>query len=316
MDITLEALCDPSEGPRVQRLLRGFRQSVFPRGVDLLIHTRDSERTILSVSFSRVLHDDDAIVLGFRDVTTERRTAVELKQTKEFLERMIDSSVDAIVSADMHGTILLFNRAASRIFQYDPAEVVGKLSTEQLYPRGVARGVLKSLASRKRGSWGQLEGHVVQLVSSTGEAIPASLSAAFMLENGRPIGTVGIYTDLREKLRMEEKLRAAQEELRSRERQSMLAELAGAAAHELNQPLTSIIGYSELLCRQLPAQSSMSRAASIIINQAERMAEIVRRIGKITRYETMHYVGDATILDLEKASGEFENGAVPPEESR
>lgn len=312
MNLTLEALCDTSEVARVKRLLHGFRESVFPRGVDLLIHTRNAEQTILSVSFSRVLHDDDAIVLGFRDVTVERRTAIELKQTKEFLERMIDSSVDAIVSADMHGTVLLFNRAAARMFQYDPGAVVGKLSTAQLYPQGVARGVLKRLASRRLGTWGQLEGQLVQVLSSSGEVIPASLSAAFMLENGRPIGTVGIYTDLREKFRMEEKLRAAQDELRSRERQAMLAELAGAAAHELNQPLTSIIGYSELLCRQLPPQSAMSRASSIIISQAERMAEIVRRIGKITRYETMHYVGDATILDLEKASGECESDDKAP----
>ena len=93
MGITLEGLCDRDEGPRVKRLLRGFREGVFPRGVDLSIRGRNSSRTILSVSFSRVMHDDDAIVLGFRDVTIERRTAVELVQTKEFLERMIDSSV-------------------------------------------------------------------------------------------------------------------------------------------------------------------------------------------------------------------------------
>jgi PAS domain S-box-containing protein len=304
MSLRLSALCDSVESARVQRLLRGFRDGLYPRGVDLSIRRRDSERVVLSVSFSSVLHDDDAIVLGFRDVTVERRTAVELEQTKEFLERMIDSSVDAIVSADLRGTILLFNRAASRMFLYDPTAVVGKMSGARLYPPGAARGVLRRLVDRRFGNWGQLESYRVQVVSSQGELIPASLSAAFIVENGKPIGTVGIYTDLRDRLRMEQRLQAVQDELRNRERQSILAELAGAAAHELNQPLTSIIGYSELLCRQLPAQSPMAQAASIIINQAERMAEIVRRIGKITKYETMSYVGDATILDLEKASRE------------
>jgi PAS domain S-box-containing protein len=270
--------------------------------VDLSIRRRDSERVTLSASFSSVLHDDDAIVLGFRDVTVERRTAIELKQTKEFLERMIDSSVDAIVSADLQGTILLFNRAASRMFQYDPTAVVGKMPAAKLYPEGQARRVLRRLVDPRYGNWGQLESYRVQVVSGQGEVIPASLSAAFIEENGKPIGTVGIYTDLRERLRMEQRLQAVQDELRNRERQSILAELAGAAAHELNQPLTSIIGYSELLCRQLPNQGNLAQAASVIINQAERMAEIVRRIGKITKYETMSYVGEATILDLEKAS--------------
>ena len=304
MNIRLSVLCDPVESARVQRLLRGFRDGLYPRGVHLSIRRRDSERVILSVSFSSVLHDDDAIVLGFRDVTVERRIAIELEQTKEFLERMIDSSVDAIVSADLQGTILLFNRAASRMFLYDPTAIVGKMSAAKLYPQGAARGVLRRLVDRRFGNWGQLESYRVQVLSSQGERIPASLSAAFIVENGRPIGTVGIYTDLRDRLRMEQRLQAVQDELRNRERQSILAELAGAAAHELNQPLTSIIGYSELLCRQLPTQGPLAQAASIIINQAERMAEIVRRIGKITKYETMSYVGDATILDLEKASRE------------
>ena len=41
----------------------------------------------------------------------------------------------------------------------------------------------------------------------------------------------------------------------------------------------------------------------MIIRESERMAEIVRKVGKITKYETKSYVGGAKILDLEKASG-------------
>jgi signal transduction histidine kinase len=122
------------------------------------------------------------------------------------------------------------------------------------------------------------------------------------MENGRPSGSVGIFTDIRDKLRMEERLTRAQQELRARERESIVAELAGAAAHELNQPLTSVIGYAELLRRSLLDNPQLCNAAGVIISEAERMAEIVRKVGKITRYETKDYVGEAKILDLEKAS--------------
>ncbi|HEY5962277.1 MAG TPA: histidine kinase dimerization/phospho-acceptor domain-containing protein, partial [Polyangiaceae bacterium] len=139
---------------------------------------------------------------------------------------------------------------------------------------------------------------------SSSERIPASLSAAFILEDGRPIGMVGIFTDLRERLNMERSLLAAQDELRMREKQAIVAELAGATAHELNQPLTSIIAYSELLKRTLPLDQTLSNAADIIIGEAGRMAEIVRQIGRITKYETKSYVGEAKILDLDRASPE------------
>ena len=62
------------------------------------------------------------------------------------------------------------------------------------------------------------------------------------------------------------------------ERQAIIAELAGAAAHELNKPLTSVMGYSELLKRRLEPETAPYAAAEVIFNEAERM---VNRGGRI-----------------------------------
>ena len=237
-------------------------------------------------------------------MTLERKTAIELKQTKEFLERVIESSVDGIVSANLRGRLLLFNRAASRIFGYSPGEVIGRMNVEALYPPGTAREVMQKIRDPNLGGPGRLENCRVDMISATGELIPVNLSAALIMENGKPVGSVGIFTDIRDRLRMEARLTRAQEELRLREKTAFVAELAGAAAHELNQPLTSVIGYAELLRRSLDANTPLSKAAAVIIAEAERMAEIVRKIGKITKYETKSYVGEAKILDLEKAAEE------------
>jgi PAS domain S-box-containing protein len=288
---------------RGDRMLRGFSDGIYPRGVDLTISDKGGEPIIINVSFSSVLHEDDAVLSTFRDVTLERQTAIELKQTKEFLERVIDSSVDGIVSANLKGTVLLFNRAAARIFNYSPSDVVGKMRVERLYPAGVARDIMRKIRDPELSGYGRLEDYRVDMLSSDGGQIPVSLSASLVLDNGRPIGSVGIFTDIREKLRMQERLDQAQEELRGRERMAIVAELAGAAAHELNQPLTSVIGYAELLRRKLEAEPQLASAAGVIIRESERMAEIVRKVGKITKYETKSYVGGAKILDLEKASG-------------
>ena len=113
---------------------------------------------------------------------------------------------------------------------------------------------------------------------------------------------MGIFTDLREKVRMEQRLAQAQEQIIAQERQAIVAELAGAAAHELNQPLTSVMAYSELLKRRLDRDTAPYSAAEVIFKEAERMAEIVRKIGKITKYETKSYVGRARILDLDRSA--------------
>jgi signal transduction histidine kinase len=85
------------------------------------------------------------------------------------------------------------------------------------------------------------------------------------------------------------------------ERQAVAVELAGTAAHELNQPLTSILGYAELLKRRLDDGHPIDRKPiEVICREAERMAAIVRKIGQITAYETQPYVGGSQILALDK----------------
>jgi PAS domain S-box-containing protein len=291
------------EHERGERMLRGFSDGIYPRGVDLLAKSKPGQLLTLSISFSSVLHEEDAVLCTFRDVTQSRQTAIELKQTKEFLERVIDSSVDGIVSANLKGNVLLFNRAAARIFGYSPSEVVGKMRVERLYPPGVAHDIMRKIRDPELSGYGRLEDYRVDMLGADGAQIPVTLSASLVLDNGKPIGSVGIFTDIRERLRMQERLERAQEELRGRERMAIVAELAGAAAHELNQPLTSVIGYAELLRRKLEQDPQLSNAAAVIIRESERMAEIVRKVGKITKYETKSYVGGAKILDLEKASG-------------
>ena len=105
---------------------------------------------------------------------------------------------------------------------------------------------------------------------------------------------------MRERLKIEQRLAQAQEKLVVTEKQALIAELAGTTAHELNQPLTSVMGYSELLKKKLSPEDSNYRAVDIILREAERMAEIVRKIGRITRYETKAYVGSTKMIDLDK----------------
>lgn len=295
---------------RTASLVRGFRKGIYPRGVDVRFIPKASRGALsqgeltLSVTFSPVLRAERAILFTFRDVTAERATEVELRRTTEFLARVIDSSVDAIVSSDMGGRVLLFNRAAARIFGYEPSQVIGKLNVECLYPAGVARQVMRKIRGAEHGGPQRLEDYRVDMLGSRGEAIPVNISAALIMDRDKPIGSVGVFTDVREKLRMELRLHAAQEELREREKSLALAELAGTTAHELNQPLTGVLGYAELLMKHLSPDSPHRGALEVILQESQRMASIVQKIGKITRYETRGYLGDTKILDLDKAAPE------------
>ena len=105
---------------RAERLARaprrGSRKAVYPQGVDIRVKRKDGASSPSACNFNSVLREEGAVLCSFRDVTAERAVEAELVKTKDFLQRVIDSSVDAIISADMHGRVLLFNRAAERIY--------------------------------------------------------------------------------------------------------------------------------------------------------------------------------------------------------
>jgi len=303
----------------VSRVLAGVNVEAF----DLQLSTTSAAPVWVSVSTSTVLAGTGAVILAFRDVTAERGLEHELRSTKEFLERLIDSTVDAIIAADLRGKIILFNQGAERLFGYRARDVIGKMPVWALYEAGGANQVMRMLRSTSYGGVGRLEQTRREVRTATGEVVPVSITASTLYERDREVATVGILTDLRERIRMEQRLLDAQQKLQLSEKQALVAELAGAAAHELNQPLTSIMGYSGLIERQSPKGATHLRAVAIILSEAERMAGIVKKIGRITKYETTDYVGGARMLDLERAapdsdiaipvsSDEVQTGEFPP----
>ncbi len=274
--------------------------------VDVQIQTLGSRHLTLSLSAAPLKDGSAATILSFRDVTLPRKLADELRHTKDFLERLIDSSVDAIIAADMQGRIILFNKGAEAIIGISAHEALAGMTTRQIYPQGVPERIMAQLRSPDFGGRGRLSMCRQDLIHRNGELVPVNMTASILYEGGREVATVGIFTDLRDRMQLERKLSDVETRLEESEKSAVIVALAGTAAHELNQPLTSVMGYAELLKRKLKPEDFAYRPVDIIYREAERMAEIVRKIGKITRYETKAYMGTQRILDLDKATSHEE----------
>ncbi|HUU02672.1 MAG TPA: PAS domain S-box protein [Myxococcota bacterium] len=301
--------------------LRGILPTLVSKGVGSLalfpmMHEDQIDGVLFlrSERFGHVLGERDiffanavaaAVTLALRNLQameSERRITAELQRTKNFLENLIDSSVDAIIAADLKGNIILFNKGAERIFGYRAREVIGKLHVTKLYPADGAREVMDLLKREGSGGPGRLSTIRKEVFNKDGDIVPIHLTAWCVEEGDSVVATAGIFTDLRERLKIERKLSQAQEKLLHNEQQVMIAELAGATAHELNQPLTSMLGYAELAKRKLEKPEEIVRILNIILSEAERMADIIRKIGRITRYETKSYVGEQRIVDIDRSS--------------
>jgi PAS domain S-box-containing protein len=314
----LDVDASAAQGASIQTLTRGAAEAALrelleavaagrPRHpVDLGVHTSVGRTVTLSFTAAALQEGDARSILSFRDVTGPRRIAEELRHTKEFLEKLIDSSVDAIIAADVHGRCILFNSGAEALTGYTAAEALSSLEIRKLYPEGIAQMLIARLRSDEFGGRGRLSATRVEVVTRSGERVPVNMTASILYEGEREVATVGIVTDLRDRVQLERKLSDAEVRLEESKRNAMLMALAGTTAHELNQPLTSVLGFAELLKRKLKTDDDAYKRVDTIFREAERMKEIVKKIGKITRFELKSYVGESQILDLERTSDETE----------
>ncbi len=299
--INFQSLLVADSARRWGEVVDQVRHGRFQRSFDVYVNVADEER-VFSLSAGGVGQGTGLLILSFRDVTEMREMEGELRTTKEFLENLINSSVDAIVAADMTGKVMLFNKGAEKMYGYRAVDIIGRMHVTQLYPGQGASEIMNRLRDGRYGGQGRLAPERREILTAGGDVVPVSMSASIIYEDGEEVATVGVFTDLRDRMAIERQLNEARDQLTKAEKARVAAELAGMAAHELNQPLTSVLGYAEMLKARIPeSDTKLRRHVEIIFTQAERMAEIVRKIGRVTKYEIKRYGGQTDMIDLNRA---------------
>ena len=129
-----------------------------------------------------------------------------------------------------------------------------------------------------------------------GEEIPVEWTIATFEVAGETF-YIGVARDLTDR-------RQAEEQRLEADRLTTLLEIAGGAAHEINQPLTAIMGYAEMSQARLESESPIHAHQQNIIDASIRISEILKRMQAIRSYQTKPYTHGHNIVDLAESSKE------------
>jgi two-component system, cell cycle sensor histidine kinase and response regulator CckA len=238
-------------------------------------------------SLPRLIDSETVLWTGILyDITELKRTEQALRERKEQLRVIFNTSQAGIILVGSQGTILLANNRMAEMFGMSLSQLIGTSYPDHLHPAErelgdermgqLIRGEIQSVAverhyRRADGSdfWGFLSGKRIENPDGTLRAL------------------VGIIADLTEQKKLQEQLGQAQ-------KMESVGRLAGGVAHDFNNMLSVILGHTELARAKVTDSPPLREHLEQIQLAAERSAAIVRQLLAFARKQTV----TPSILDL------------------
>jgi two-component system, NtrC family, sensor kinase len=241
---------------------------------EIQVETGENEVQILDAVLVYPPSSPSYYLLYLIDITTRKKLEGRLRRRNAFFHNLIESSVDGIIASDMKGNLILFNQSAQTMLGYDDEEKF-KLHVSGLYHQGMAQTILRRLRSDDYGGKGKLKHQELIVKHKNGPDIPVNFSGGIIYDNDKEIATFGIFRDLRAILQIEEDLEQTHNMLMQSEKMAGLGRLAAGVAHEINNPMSGIMLYSNLIKEDLGEDHPANNDLQTIINEAERCKVIV-----------------------------------------
>ncbi|MEN6375197.1 MAG: PAS domain S-box protein [Smithella sp.] len=241
------------------------------------------------------------VVVTVLDITDRKRAEEELKENRRQLANIIEFLPDATCVIDKDGKVIAWNRAMEAMTGVKKESMIGKSNYEYALPfYGERRQTLIDLALYP-DSETEKKYTAIQRVGDTliGETftphlldgnVHVSVTASVLRdEKGEITAAIECIRNNTERKKLEERLNRA-------EKMESLGTLAGGVAHDLNNVLGGVVGYSELLRDEIPENSFLRRYADNIMQSGIRGAAIIQDLLTLAR----RGVTVSEVVDLNK----------------
>ena len=273
------------------RLVEELRQKNHLVNFESRLRKKDGNAVWVVASLSLSLDDRGEATFmqgAMVDISSHRQTAEALRDSQERLLGIISSAMDAIITVDDNQRIIVFNKAAQQIFRCAEEQALGQ-SLDKFIPqkfREAHRQHIRTfgttgVSSRSMYSQGTLIG-----LRADGEEFPVEASISQVKTGAERLYTV-ILRDISVRKHTEDELRQAQ-------KMEAVGHLAGGIAHEFNNYLGIILGYSDLLAQDEAENEAVRNVATEIKGATQRAAALTRQLLAFSRKQVI----EPTVLDV------------------
>jgi PAS domain S-box-containing protein len=202
-----------------------------------------------------------------------RRGLEDLADLKGYTDNILASLTSGIVTVDLEGRVVTLNPAAELMTGFFAGEVAGRYCTEVFVQTpDLAEVLMETLANRT-----PVLGTPLTLRRRGGRGLPVEVSVSPLRgSEGKELGVIGVFRDLTRVRQLEERLRRS-------DRLAAVGELAAGLAHEIKNPLTSLLPFSRRLSRAFEDADFRQKFETVVPRELERINAIVEGLLELAR---------------------------------
>jgi len=293
---TLFARVDPTDLALVRdQFDSAIRQSSYE--FEYPVQDRDGARHWIFVRGSAE-HDADGTPVQVRGLTQD----VSQRRSEEAqLRAVLDASPTALLLVDAMGELRYANEHAAGLFGYDAGQMRG-MAVDLLLPRACAGGRFSRLCEGGRRTLrsGHVHGGDVLAMANGGREFPVDIVLSPLQIEGRA-HVVAAVEDLSERRRIEQEAAFERESMAHMSRVTLVGEISGSLAHELNQPLAAILSNAQAaqrILRRDPGDiADIREILDDIVENDRRAGEVISRLRGLLKKEFRAF-GPVMVNDL------------------
>ncbi len=230
------------------------------------------------------------------DVTAEKETEVQLRESESLKSAILQSSLDAVITIDADSVILEFNRAAEQIFGHAVADVIGRKIQDVLIPYDLRDAHIEGMRTYLRTGHGPVLNNRIELraLRADGTEFPAEVAITATQLEHRAVFTAYLR-DISARKRDEQEISAARDAAEAASRAK--TEFLSTMSHEIRTPMNGILGMAGLMLDgELPAVQR--RFAETLRDAALDLLRIINDILDFSKLEAGHLEFETISFDV------------------
>jgi PAS domain S-box-containing protein len=227
-------------------------------------------------------------------IAIERARSEEaLRKSETRYRALFENASDMILSVDLDWNITAANKAFAEAVEYSADELL-QMNLAELLPPETHEFARKQLVL-KLSQEVEVTTYELEFVAKSGHRVAVEVKTKVIWRDGQPAGVEAIARDMSERNRLEQQLQQAQ-------KMEAVGQLAGGVAHDFNNMMSAVIGFSELVLHRLEEDHPVRRQVEEIRRAGERASDMTHQLLAFSRKQVLQ----PKVLDLNAIVAETE----------